>query len=384
MFCIRCGAQNPETYKFCTACGQALVAVAHGSGPATHKDLVESLKEKINHLASTEKLEGFSLGEMFSEVFKRRGPDELETYFLVGTARTTPRLQDVQTAWPKPWLFARVLLFLGLVSWGFAYAVSQWPQNLNLYPGTIMMGALTVPLATVILFFELNTPRNVSFYRVLMMLLMGGVVSMIIALFAFDVSPLDWMGTAQAGVVEEVGKLLAVIVLVRDRKYKYILNGMLFGAAVGAGFAAFESAGYAFGALWQSHVIQAMSTTILLRAFLAPFGHVAWTAIAAGAFWRVKGGEGLKPGMLFDKRFLKAFLIPVVLHALWDFPYIPGIFFIKYIVIGVVTWYVVFGLVQEGLKQVRGEQKQVLEQDLKQTLVLGSLPDLREVRASLQ
>lgn len=381
MFCIRCGAQNQEAYKFCTTCGQALVH----PGSTTHHNLVDSLKEKINHLANTEKLEGFSLGEMFSEVFKRRSPDEIETYFLVGTARTTPRIQDVQTGWPKPWLFVRVLLFVALVYWGFAYAVSLWPQNLNLYPGTIMMGALAVPLATVILFFELNTPRNVSFYRVLMLIASGGIVSMMIALFGFDVSPFDWMGTAQAGIVEEIGKLLAVVVLVRDKKYRFTLNGLLFGAAVGAGFAAFESAGYAFTALWQSHVVQAMSTTILLRAFLAPFGHVAWTAIAAGAFWRVKNGNALRPGMFADSRFLKAFLIPVALHALWDFPYIPGTFFIKYAVIGLVTWYVVFGLVQEGLKQVRVEQREILEQDLKKTIVLGSLPDLKQAAsASLQ
>lgn len=381
MFCIRCGAQNQEAYKFCTTCGQALVH----PGSTTHHNMIDSLKEKINHLANTEKLEGFSLGEMFSEVFKRRSPDEIETYFLVGTARSTPRIQEVQTGWPKPWLFVRVLLFVALVYWGFAYAVSLWPQNLNLYPGTIMMGALAVPLATVILFFELNTPRNVSFYRVLMLIASGGIVSMMIALFGFDVSPFDWMGTAQAGIVEEIGKLLAVVVLVRDKKYRFTLNGLLFGAAVGAGFAAFESAGYAFTALWQSHVVQAMSTTILLRAFLAPFGHVAWTAIAAGAFWRVKGANPLRPGMFADPRFWKAFLIPVALHALWDFPYIPGTFFIKYAVIGLVTWYVVFGLVQEGLKQVRAEQRELLEQDLKKTIVLGSLPDLKQAAsASLQ
>ena len=46
----------------------------------------------------------------------------------------------------------------------------------------------------------------------------------------------------EAGVVEEVAKLLTVVVVMRSTRYKYILNGILFGATVGAGFAAFETA----------------------------------------------------------------------------------------------------------------------------------------------
>ena len=33
--------------------------------------------------------------------------------------------------------------------------------------------------------------------------------------------------------------------MMRSTRYKYILNGILFGATVGAGFACFETAGYA-------------------------------------------------------------------------------------------------------------------------------------------
>ena len=50
------------------------------------------------------------------------------------------------------------------------------------------------------------------------------------------------------GVLEETGKALALLVVVGSLRYRWQLNGLLFGAAVGAGFAGFESAGYAFGA----------------------------------------------------------------------------------------------------------------------------------------
>src|SRR3954471_10145599 len=136
----------------------------------------------------------------------------------------------------------RVLFFVGIIYFAFSYAFQQF-QNPNLITGLIMMGSLAVPLSTVFLFFELNTPRNVSLPQTLTLVCSGGIVSLIVSLQGYDMANLSWMGDMQAGIVEEIGKLLAVVLLVRSARYKYILNGMLLGAAVGAGFAAFESAG---------------------------------------------------------------------------------------------------------------------------------------------
>ena len=43
-----------------------------------------------------------------------------------------------------------------------------------------MIGSFVVPLAVVILFFELNTPKNVSVYQVGKLLLLGGALSLIL------------------------------------------------------------------------------------------------------------------------------------------------------------------------------------------------------------
>jgi RsiW-degrading membrane proteinase PrsW (M82 family) len=92
---------------------------------------------------------------------------------------------------------------------------------------------------------------------------------------------------------------------------------------------------------------------------------VAWTAIAAGAFWRVKQDKPVNPSMFLDSRFLKAFLIPVSMHALWDAPAFMQLPFLgNSIITGVISWYVVFGLVQQGLRQVRDEQRGHLQQTL--------------------
>jgi len=375
MFCIECGKENVEAARFCISCGKTIAVIgasktAVAPVPAKHAGVFQSIGNQISSLASTDKLEGFSLREFFSEVFKKRESAELDDYFVVGTNRTTPSIEDVQANWPKPWFFFRVLMFLGLVYLGFYLAFQQF-GNPKLIPGLIMMGSLAVPLATVILFFELNVPRNISFNRVLMLVASGGIVSLFVALVGFSVSDLGWLGASQAGIVEEIGKLLAVILVARSFKGKYILNGLLYGAAVGAGFAFFESAGYAFEYLEKSGRLDVMFDVIQLRAFLTPFGHVAWTAIAAGALWRVKGDKPFQLGMLFDGGFLKTMIIPMILHMTWDAPF-NSPFDIHLIGLGIVGWFVVFGLVQQGLRQIRDEQFQISQANaIKAALIPG-------------
>src|ERR1043166_3857500 len=376
MFCGQCGSNNLPDNRFCSACGRQLVmpgapAPVPISSPAPHQPIFESVAARLRMLANTEKLEGFSLKEMFSEVFRRRTEEEVDEYFIAGTSRTTPAIDDVATGWPKPWFFSRVLAFVGLIYFGFSYAMQTF-NNSNLIPGLIMMGALAVPLATVFLFFELNTPRNVSLHRVLMLVAFGGIVSLIISLAGFSATNLDWLGASSAGIVEEIGKLLAVVVVVRGSRYRYILNGLLFGAAVGAGFAIFESAGYAFNALLANRSLDAMSTNIQVRAMLSPFGHVAWTAISAAALWRPRGGQPLRLQHFFDMGFLKAFCIPMGLHMLWNAP-LPSPLYARHLALGVIGWFVVFGLVQQGLREVRKEQ---------QKTAVGKLTAMRIASAS--
>jgi protease PrsW len=203
MFCIDCGKENLETARFCAACGKATASVgarvvSTPIAPAKPGGVLQSIGNQISSFANTDQLDGFSLGDFFSEVFKKRESSEVDDYFVVGTSRTTPPIEDVSTNWPKPWFFFRVLLFLGLVYLGFYFAFQQF-GNPKLIPGLIMMGSLAVPLATVILFFELNVPRNISFNRVLMLVASGGIVSLFGALVGFSVSDLGWLGSFSGG-----------------------------------------------------------------------------------------------------------------------------------------------------------------------------------------
>jgi RsiW-degrading membrane proteinase PrsW (M82 family) len=319
---------------------------------------LESLQQGIGKLAGTEKLEGFSLKQMFSEVFKKRTPEEVEIYLGAGTPYTTPSILQVQTGWPKPWLFLRVLAVVALSYIALVVIMDNF-QNPKAIPGVMFMGALSVPLAVLVLFFELNVPRNVSFTKLLMLVAIAGALSILCALFGYDLPVMKELGISAAGIVEETAKIIAVVILVRGTKYKYILNGILIGAAVGAGFGVFETAGYALDQGLQANGIAGMKHIILLRAWLAPFMHVLWTAMAAGALWRVKGDQPLKAKMFVDKRFLQGFGMAVILHTLWDASFgitSEAVVYLKCILLGLLGWYVIFAMVQQGLRQVKQEQ----------------------------
>ncbi|MDB6109820.1 MAG: Membrane protein-like protein [Pedosphaera sp.] len=320
------------------------------------RDLLDHISDTLNHVAGTEKLEGFSLREMFSQTFQKRTGTEMEDYLIVGTERTTPPISEVQTGWPKPWLFARFLLFFGLIYFGFVFAYQQF-RNANLIPGLILMGAFATPVATLILFFELNTPKNVSLYRLMVLVSLGGIVSLFVSLLGYNLTKFDWMGASSAGIVEELGKLVALILILRTPRYKFTLNGLLFGAAVGVGFAAFENAGYALY-MWDRFGGSAMMQIIVMRAVLSPLMHVAWTAMVGAALWRVKGDQPITFTTLANPRFYRVLLLAMFLHMFWNVPWHPP-FFLKELVLGSAAWFVIWGLVQQGLRQVRDEQRAV-------------------------
>jgi hypothetical protein len=92
---------------------------------------------------------------------------------------------------------------------------------------------------------------------------------------------------------------------------------MILGASVGFGFAAFESAGYAFTALFtvEGLSLTQVVQTELLRGLLAPVGHGLWTAILGGVLFAT---WGQRHRFAATARLIAAYVGVSVLHALWD------------------------------------------------------------------
>ncbi len=389
-FCENCGREAELTDGLCATCRGEVGTPRHASVGAAGM---------VAGLAGLEPIQGFSGHDLLSEAFRRHTAVEKERFWAQGAPGNIPALNLVDTAWPRPWMFVRCLLGT-VVLYALFYVGFQFFGNANFLPGLILTGAFAAPLTLLVFFFEMNARRNVSLAIIARAFLTGGalalVVTMPLALLFAKLMPgavVTWLGASSAGIVEELAKLAAVIVIAGSlRRLPYTLNGLLLGAAVGAGFAAFESAGYVLRAL----LLQVMDTTLSNDETLAQilgssevsfdlvfnglvhelcqhssafmfqllwtrlvctiFGsHILYTGMAAAALWMVKGKEDFRPGMLFAPKFLRIFLIAVVSHALWNSPLNDQFFWLKY-AIGAVDWIVIFALIGNGLKQLREEQ----------------------------
>lgn len=368
MFCINCGAQIEKDQKFCGICGMNLqeemdtlfeeVSSAteepSSSFQAQVKGTFLQATEKVNQLVGEEGSIDVNLIDVFSDVFKKHTKEEGEQLFISGTKKTTPKEIDISTTWPKPWFFSRVFFILA-ITFTFLYICTDVFQNVNAVPGLIIIGSFAVPFSLLILFWEMNAPRNISFYEVAQMFFVGGAASLVATLILYSIFPvlaLDFSGAIIVGVVEEVGKLAIIIHFIRKINPKYILNGLLIGATIGAGFAAFESAGYAysFGMMYGEDT---MMSIIFMRGWMSIGTHVVWSAIAGAALVRVKGEHPLTSNHIFHKYFLKLFSVSIILHAVWDMPlYFLHNFYFLFIVLIIIAWIFIFSFINTGLKQI--------------------------------
>ena len=327
--------------------------VAESSSTPT-QNTTNTIKQGFSKLIGLEELKDFKLGDIFSRVFQKHSFQDMEEQLITGTIKHTPSLTDIETSWAKPWLFSRLLL-VSVVLTVVLMMGFQMFKNPNLIPGLIFIGSFAVPLSTLIFFLEMNAPRNISIFIITTLVAIGGIASLIVALtffqwFSFLTS---WLAASAAGLIEEPAKVLIVVAIFGSiNRYKWVLNGLLLGAAIGTGFAAFESAGYAYA----SNTFDGIVDSVVLRGLRSPFMHIVWTANATAALWIVKGDRKFEFSMLGDVRFLRVMASSVLLHMIWNANFatvpLPIVLDLKFPVLGVIAWVITFRLVQTGLKQL--------------------------------
>lgn len=359
-YCVNCGHKIEDHAKFCEKCGYHVTEQTqrHRQSDYHTKDFVgkpqnkESLIDKLNRYIGNNKQADLNWKVLFTDVFTRHTNKEAEEIFICGTYKTTPDETNISKNWPHPWLYSRVL-FLFLSTFLMLWICCVVFENRNTLPGMIIIGSFAVPLATMVLFLEMNVWRNVSIFTVIKTFLIGGCASLVATLILFsiyEVDELDFGGAFMTGVIEEVGKLVIVYYFVKKMKKISILSSMLIGACVGAGFAAFESAGYATQVPGMNNIV----TSLFVRGLLAPGGHVAWAAMSGAALAiaaKMKGG--ISSNILTDGRFLKIFILPIVLHAAWDSPLstIGQEFFLMYTLYIIIAWVILLILFNMGLAE---------------------------------
>jgi protease PrsW len=215
----------------------------------------------------------------------------------------------------RPWL----RMFLGgLALWIAAVAVAFVTQNANLIPTIILLGSFLVPVAFVAYAFA-HADQVVTAQRILTAFVYGGVLGVLGA----SLLEAEFLRSPSAGaylyvgLIEEAVKLAALWLLARRLPRYTMRDGIVLGATVGFGFAALESAGYAFNALFTATglSLQNLVETEVLRGILTPVGHGLWTAILGGVLFGAAARRGrLRP----TGALLGFYLLVAALHALWD------------------------------------------------------------------
>ncbi len=379
MFCPICGKENSENSSFCTECGSKLRLQSTGDSQNSCKN--ENNGYNVNANASGMKIgdtikneyKAFSdyvgadssiklkFVDLFRDVFKKHTKEDRDNIFMAGLVGDRGQIIPDAASWPKPWLYSKFFAIL-LSTYLLLYVAAGMFNNFNAVPGLIFIGAFAVPFTLLVFFWEMNLPRNISFYDLLVIFFIGGVLSLLMTLMLYEVIFSDklnlYLQAVLVGIIEESGKILAGYIFLRKRKTGSILNGILIGAAIGAGFSVFETAGYALrtclGEILKDNANYIAETNyiIVLRGFLSGGGHISWAAISCGAMVLTSPDRCSSSAMLKDSKCWTLFAIPVVLHAIWDMPidFLSDIFFVQ-IVLTAAAFLTVITLLRSGFTQ---------------------------------
>lgn len=208
-------------------------------------------------------------------------------------------------------------LVSGTALWIATIDVTAATRNTNLVPTLILLGSFLVPFS-VVLFSTERVTGSLSPVQLFLAFFVGGICGVLGAsILESGLHATPWV-YFRVALIEESVKAAVLLVVGRSVAPKTARQGALLGACVGGGFAAFESAGYAFNSALTSSGIDlgSLLQTEVMRSMMTPVGHVLWTALLGAVIFAAAspstGRYRLTRGVVF------AFVGVVVLHGLWD------------------------------------------------------------------
>lgn len=300
--------------------------------------------------------------DIFSSPGKKHTSADTDYALIAGTSLDTVHTEiGMLQKWEQPWLYRKVLLAGLLMSLAMIGAVGVMVllTGYCIYPALtllmIMIPPCVVPIALMLFFWEMNAPRDISLPQMLGYFFTGGVLSLLLTTLLLLFFP--ELPAPAAPLTEEPAKLLATLFfldrLQRKNGKVYGFSGLALGAAVGAGFAAFESAQYVCQQLpmgWTmlgSYEVQAniilmdlpafwyMLFVIALRSLCALCSHVLYCApYACIAALNMENSGSVLRGM-GSISFWAVFLLSCLCHAVWNsgFPFLAS-----FAVVGAALW----------------------------------------------
>lgn len=215
--------------------------------------------------------------------------------------------------WSHKWgwiLLAEVMIC------GLLYAISLLVDASLLKALYAFVMSMTVPAALVCLFAEWDITRQATLgIALLVAVVCGGVSASLAGLMNHCLGITAETAGAAALTEEPIKGVMVVALLLMARRFPCMLSGLALGCAVGAGFAVSETFDYSYA----YGVGEDPSTSVLvLRGFLSPLMHMAWTAALAGAMWKARGVSGDWHKVVLSPAVWLVLLGMMLCHAVWN------------------------------------------------------------------
>lgn len=276
--------------------------------------------------------QNFSWKDIFSDVFKPHSKEQRSALLTKGIGQNVPAPSRMLKEWQKPWLFfwvgivGLVLSVISILSWKI---FAGWGMGIVMF----ILPAFVMPLTALIFYWEMDISGNTSIFDTLLMMIVGGILALAVTGIVHRIIPLpETLAYISGPLPEEIAKFIIVWLLLSRSKNNYGLQGIVIGGAVGVGFSAIESAGYAwsnYDAMFYNEEIQdaamrlqlateATTQSLLIRGALAIGGHVVWAALYGGALGLLKGKGKMQFKFLGDPLVLMTFTGAFLLHTFWN------------------------------------------------------------------
>lgn len=226
---------------------------------------------------------------------------------------------------PPVWAW---VLIIGLPAWALL-AIAEWVTGVTtLVPSVIFVGSFLVPVSFLAWVFDRQevtssrpgwSPTALGPGRAVLAFTAAGLFGVAIA--AVVESPLvngpPALFYPAVAVAEELIKLVVLLLAARGLVSYLRRDGMVLGAAVGLGFAAFETAGYTFNTIVANKTVDLglILETEIVRGLLSPLGHGLWTALVGGAIFAAAASTGR---LRLTPAVVGWVLVAIALHTMWD------------------------------------------------------------------
>lgn len=189
-----------------------------------------------------------------------------------------------------------------------------------------------------------------------------GVDFVLLVLFGPDTDAVSaaMSSVVQAPIVEEIAKGLGVLLIlwIGRRHFDGPVDGIVYGAMVGAGFAFTENILYFADSLTAGGVGQ-VTVTFVLRGILSPFAHVMFTAVTGFAVG-IAVRRGLRGSLVFGP-WAGGVAAAILLHAVWNGSAAFADFFALYVTLQV-PLFIVFVI---GIVLLRREESRLTRDRLR-------------------